>query len=49
LGISAKVTKEVIRDRTNGQHEYWQSIHGQRQAKGFLKRLSMKRTGELLK
>jgi hypothetical protein len=28
--------------------EYWQSIHGERQVKGFLKRSSAKRTGELL-
>ena len=49
LGTSAKVAREVIRGRTSGKHEeYWQSIQGQGQAKGFLKRLSAKRTGELL-
>ena len=49
LGISAKVARGVIRDRTSRKHEeYWQSIHGQRQAKGFLKRHSGKRDGELL-
>jgi hypothetical protein len=33
----------------NRKHtEYWQSIHGQRQARGFLKRPSAKRAGELL-
>jgi len=48
VGTSAKVAREVIRGRTSGKHEeYWQSIHGQRQAKGFLKRPSVKRTGEL--
>jgi hypothetical protein len=50
LGISAKVARGVIRDLTVRKHEeYWQSIHGQRQAKGFLKRHSGKRAGELLK
>lgn len=29
-------------------NEYWQSIHGQRQAKSFLRRPSAKRAGELL-
>jgi len=34
---------------TSKKHEaYWQSICGQRQAKGFLKRPSAKRAGELL-
>jgi hypothetical protein len=29
LGISAKVSREVIRNWTNRKHEeYWQSIHG---------------------
>jgi hypothetical protein len=37
LGISAKVARGVIRDWTGGKHEeYWQSIRGPRQAKGFL-------------
>jgi hypothetical protein len=49
LGISAKIAREVIRGWTNSKHtEYWQSIHGRRQARGFLKRLSAKRDGELL-
>jgi len=34
----------------NKKHEdYWQSIHGQRQAKGFLITPSAKKGGELLK
>jgi hypothetical protein len=38
LGISAKVARGLIRDWTNRRHEvHWQSICGQRQAKGFLK------------
>jgi len=38
LGISAKVARGVIKDWTSRKHEEkWQSIHGQRQAKGFLK------------
>jgi hypothetical protein len=37
LGISAKVARGVIRDWTSRKHEeHWQSICGQRQAKGFL-------------
>jgi len=49
LVISAKVARGMIRDWTSRKHEeYWQSIHGQRQAKGFLKRHSGKRDGELL-
>jgi len=37
IGIPAKVATEVIRDWTSGKHEeHWQSICGQRQAKGFL-------------
>jgi hypothetical protein len=49
LGISAKIAWEVIRRWTNRKHiKYWQSIHGQRQAKGFLKRPSAKRAGQLL-
>jgi ribonuclease HI len=39
LGISAKVAREVIRDGTSRKHkEHWQSICGQKQAKGFLKK-----------
>jgi hypothetical protein len=49
LGISAKVARGVIRDWTSRKHEeHWQSIHGQRQAKGFLKKPSAKNAGELL-
>jgi hypothetical protein len=49
LGASAKVARGVIRGWTSSKHEkYWQFIHGQRQAKGFLKRPSAKRPGELL-
>jgi hypothetical protein len=40
---------EVICGCTNKKHEeYSQSIHGQKQAKGFLKRPSAKRAGELV-
>jgi hypothetical protein len=42
LGISAKVARGVIRGWTSRKHEYGQSIHGQRQAKGFLKRPLLK-------
>jgi hypothetical protein len=39
----------VIRGWTNRKHtEYWQSIHGQRQTRDFLKGLSARRVGELL-
>ena len=39
LGRSAKIAREVIRGWTNKKHEeYWQSIHEQKQPKGFLKR-----------
>jgi hypothetical protein len=39
----------LIRGWTSRKHtEYWQSVRGQRQAKGFLKRPSAKRAGELL-
>jgi hypothetical protein len=48
LGISVKIAREVIMEWTNRKHtEYWKSIRGQRQAKGFLKRPSAKRAGEL--
>jgi hypothetical protein len=37
LRISAKVAREVIRGWTSRKpEECWQSVHGQRQAKGFL-------------
>jgi hypothetical protein len=43
LGISARVARGVIWDWMSRKHEeYWQSIHGQRQAKCFLKRPSAK-------
>jgi hypothetical protein len=49
LGIFAKVAKEVIRDWMSRKHEeYWQSVRGQRQAKGFLKKPSAKKAGKLL-
>jgi hypothetical protein len=49
LGISAKIAREVIRGWMNRKHiEYWQFIHGQRQAWGFLKGPSARRAGELL-
>jgi len=49
LGISANVARRVIRDLTSGKHEEpWQSICGQRQAKGFLKNSSLNKVGKLL-
>jgi hypothetical protein len=49
VGISAKVARGVIRDWMSRKHEgHWQSIRGQRQAKGFLKKPSAKKAGELL-
>jgi hypothetical protein len=37
LGISGEVAWGMIRDWTSRKHEeHWQSIRGQRQAKGFL-------------
>jgi hypothetical protein len=51
LGISAKVARRVITDWKRRKHkEHWQSIHGQRQAKGFLKNplQKKKKGGELL-
>jgi hypothetical protein len=48
LGISTEIARGVIRGWTSRKHSYWQSIYGQRQAKGFLKRPFAKRTGELL-
>jgi hypothetical protein len=39
IGISAKVARRVIRDLISRKHEeHWQSTHGQRQAKEFLKK-----------
>jgi hypothetical protein len=38
LCISAKVVRGVNGGWTGSIHEYWQSIHGRRQAKGFPKR-----------
>jgi hypothetical protein len=49
LGISAKAARGTIWGWANREHKYWQSIHGQRQAKGFLRRCSAKKAGELLK
>jgi len=47
LGISENVAGRVIRDLTSGKHEEpWQSICGQRQAKGFLKNPSAKKSSE---
>jgi hypothetical protein len=44
-----KVVRGVIRDWMNRKHEeQWQSICGQRQAEGFLKKLSAKKAGKLL-
>jgi hypothetical protein len=43
------LVRRVIRDWMIRKHEeYWQSIHGQRHAKGFLQRPSAKTVGELL-
>jgi hypothetical protein len=48
-GISTKVATRMIRNwKIQKLQEYRQSIHGQRQAKDFLKRPSVKRAGELL-
>jgi hypothetical protein len=49
LSISAKVAKGAVRDWVNRKHEeHLQSIHRQRQVKGFLKKPSAKKAGELL-
>jgi hypothetical protein len=49
LGISAKVARRVIRDWMSRKHEqHWQTIRGQRQAKGFLKKPSARKASELL-
>lgn len=48
LGILTKVAKEVIRRLKNKKHEeYRQSMCGQRQAKGLLKRPSANRVTQL--
>jgi hypothetical protein len=44
LGISAKVTRVVIRNLMSRKHkEHWQSICGQRQAKVFLKKKTLQK------
>jgi hypothetical protein len=49
-GIYGNVARWVIRDSVCREHnKYWQSIPGQRHAKGFLDGPSAKRTAELLK
>jgi len=49
LSIFAEVARGVIKDWTSRKYEeHWQSICGHRQAKGFLKKPSAKRPGELL-
>jgi hypothetical protein len=49
LGISAKVATEVTSGWMKKKHkDYSQSIHGQKQAMGFLKRPATKTAGELL-
>jgi len=46
VGTSAKVTRGVIRDWTSRKHEgHWQSIHGQRQDKEFIKTICKKSWG----
>jgi hypothetical protein len=49
VGISLNVARGVISSWMSRKHEdHWKSIHGQRQAKGFLERPSAKRAGEFL-
>jgi hypothetical protein len=49
-GIYGNVARRVIRDWVcREHHKDWQSIPGQRHAKGFLDGPSAKRTNELLK
>jgi hypothetical protein len=49
-GSSAGINKKAVRDWTNRDHKkYWESLIGLRQAKGFLKGPSVKRTKKLLK
>jgi hypothetical protein len=38
----------VAQGNDQGKYQYWQSIHGHRQVKGFLKRPSAQRAEELL-
>jgi len=48
VGICLKVARGVIRDWINRKHEeQWQSICGQRQAEGFLKKLSAKKSWKI--
>jgi hypothetical protein len=48
-GISTKVATGMVRNwKSQKLQKYRQFIHGQRQAKDFLKRPSVKRAGELL-
>ena len=48
--IADQLARQMIWDWISRTHEeYWQSIHGQRQAKGFQKRSSAKRATESLK
>jgi len=46
FGISVKIARGDWTSRKHDKH--WQSTRGQRHAKGFLKRVSGKRAGELL-
>jgi hypothetical protein len=49
-GISERVGGHAIREWVNREHhKYWQSISGQKHAKGFLDGLSVKRIAEFLK
>jgi hypothetical protein len=48
LDISAKVARGVIRDWKSRKHEeHWQSIHGQKQTKGFLKKTLCKKNWQI--
>jgi hypothetical protein len=42
------LARGVIEGWMNKKCELWQSVHGQMQARGYLRRPSDKRTGELL-
>ena len=48
LGTSPKASRREIRGWMNRKYEYWQSMHGQRQAKIFLKAPSANKATELL-
>jgi hypothetical protein len=49
-GISVGVAKKAARDWTNRKHkEYWESLTGLRQAKGFIQGPSDRRTKDLLR